>query len=179
MFLDGTGPSPRWAMPGPPGGELQGGCTGGCPVRPPRLISGPPASCLQRPPAPRVQPHARPTAFSAASPFPGSAMASSSVLTARTSSAVSGTHPVSWGALGSCAAQASRSPGALGSGGAGQATGNSVFAGSACVASCKDVRAPEILGNICGMRTHIGTYAPWALPALSCARMKLTLVVLP
>lgn len=165
MSLHGTGPSLRWAMPGPPSGELLEGCTGGCPVRPPHLISGPAPCCPQRPPASRVQPHARLPAFLVASLFPGSAMASSSVLTARTSSAVSGTHPVSWGTLGSCAAQASRGPGALGSGGAGQAIGNSAFAGSACVASCKDIRAPEILGNICGMRTHPGTYAPWALPA--------------
>lgn len=76
-----------------------------------------------------------------------------------------GTHPLPWGGLGGCAAWASRGPGALGSGGAGQARGTSVFASSACEASCKDICAPEILGNICGMRTHPGTYAPWALPA--------------
>lgn len=162
MSPPGTGPSPCWAMPGLPCGELQGGCAGGCPVRPPRLIAGPAPSCPQRPPAPRVQPHARPPAFSAASPFPGSATASSSVLTARTSSAVSGTYGVPWGAV----LHGHQGPLVLW-GVVGQdrsEASQSLLHSSVCVASCKDIHAPEILGNICGMRTHPGTYAPWSLP---------------
>lgn len=70
-------------------GELHGAGAGGCVSRPPGLIKGRGPSVPQCPPAPHVQPHARLPAVPAASPYPGSAMASSSVLMGRTSSAVS------------------------------------------------------------------------------------------
>lgn len=128
-------------------------------------------SLLQRPPALRVQPHARLSAALSASLFPGSAMASSSVLMGRMSSVVSwggaGTHLQSRGGLGGCAMRALRGPGALGCGVAGQARDTLLLAGSSsgsCVAPCRDLCAPELLGDVWGMGTDSGSYAEQGSP---------------
>lgn len=73
-----------------------------------------------------------------------------------------GTHPFSWGVTEGCAVQALRGLAALGCGGAGQARGTCLLAGSAsgsCMATFRDVCVPELLGDVWGMGTYPGSYA--------------------
>lgn len=99
-----------------------------------------------------------------------------------------GTHPLLWGGSGGCAVQALRGLAALGGGETGQARGTCLLAGSAngfCMATCRNMCVPELLGDVWGMGTYPGSYAergsphvpeslaggqplgraPWALPA--------------